>query len=238
MQEAIVRGPRPVDLGALETALSWPTIDSLVRTMAARDAATHRHARRVQRYALALAQENEILDVDLVEAIREGALLHDIGKLGIPDRLLSKPGPLTPREYEIVKQHAVLGADILAALACSGALTLIVRHHHENWDGSGYPDGLRGEAIPVGARVLSIVDCYDALTSDRPYRRELSHHDAVAMICERRGTMYDPRMVDAFLRTMRGVIAAPVTGHGAEARTSDVGALHSNPPWMSEGAAL
>jgi HD-GYP domain-containing protein (c-di-GMP phosphodiesterase class II) len=86
--------------------------------------------------------------------------------------------------------------------------------------------------------VLSIVDCYDALTSDRPYRRELSHHDAVAMICERRGTMYDPRIVDAFLRTMRRVIAAPVTGHGAEARTSDAGAPHSNPLWMSEGAAL
>ena len=131
----------------------------------------------------------------MLEAIDAAALLHDIGKLGIPDRLLQKPGPLTADEYERVKQHAVIGADILSAMALPGLAALIVRHHHENWDGTGYPDGLRGEAIPLGARVLAIVDCYDALTSDRPYRRALSHDCAMAMILERRGTMYEPAIV-------------------------------------------
>src|SRR6185503_9855164 len=116
------------------------------------------------------------------------------------DRLLDKPGPLTPDEYDHVKLHAIIGADILSAVAFPGPLAVIVRHHHEIWDGTGYPDGLRGEAIPLGARILSIVDCYDALTSDRPYRRALSHACAMTMIQERRGTMYDPEIADAFLR--------------------------------------
>ena len=137
-----------------------------------------------------------------MEAIEAAALVHDIGKLGIADRLLQKPGPLSAEEYEQVKQHAAIGADILTAVAFPG-LAIIVRHHHENWDGTGYPDGLRREAIPLGARVLSIVDCYDALTSDRPYRRALSHVRATAMIQERRGTMYDPEIVDAFLRIVQ-----------------------------------
>jgi putative nucleotidyltransferase with HDIG domain len=141
----------------------------------------------------------------MLEAIEVAALLHDIGKLGIPDRLLQKPGPLTATEYDRVKQHATIGADILSALPLSGPLALIVRHHHENWDGSGYPDGLCGETIPIGARVLAIVDCYDALTSDRPYRRSLPHERAVAMIVERRGTMYEPGIADAFLRIVDGL---------------------------------
>ena len=143
-------------------------IDALARTMSARDGFTHEHARRVQRYAVALAGEANIRDHRMLEAIDGAALLHDIGKLGIPDQLLHKPGPLTPAEYDQVKQHAIIGADILSAVSLAGPLALIVRHHHENWDGTGYPDGLRGDAIPLGARVLAIVDCYDALTSDRP----------------------------------------------------------------------
>jgi putative nucleotidyltransferase with HDIG domain len=168
--------------------------------MTARDEATHEHSQRVQRFALALAAEAGIEDELLLEAIEAAALLHDIGKLAIPDRLLNKPGPLTADEFDQVKDHVTIGADMLRAVAVPAALTLIVRHHHENWDGSGYPDGLAGDEIPVGARVLSIVDCYDALTSDRPYRRALSHGSAVAMIHERAGSMYDPAMVDAFMR--------------------------------------
>jgi cyclic di-GMP phosphodiesterase len=106
---------------------------------------------------------------------------------------------LTTEEFDVVKQHAVIGADILSAVSFPASLAVIVRHHHENWDGTGYPDGLKGEAIPVGARILAIVDCYDALTSDRPYRRALSHGSAIAMIHERRGTMYDPAITDVFL---------------------------------------
>lgn len=180
--------------------LSQTIIDALARAMTARDGSTHQHAQRVQRYALALAGEVRIIDDRMLRTIEAAALLHDIGKLAIPDRLLHKPGPLTPEEYDQVKQHAIIGADILSAVVFPGPLALIVRHHHENWDGTGYPDGLRGEDIHIGARVLSIVDCYDALTSDRPYRRALSHERAVSMIHERRGMMYDPTLTDAFLQ--------------------------------------
>jgi len=175
-------------------------VAAFARAMASRDGSTHEHAQRVQRFALALADEAGIEDERLIEAIKAAALLHDIGKLALPDRLLNKPGPLTADEFEQVKEHVVIGADMLLAVPVPTALTLIVRHHHENWDGSGYPDGLAGEEIPVGARLLSIVDCYDALTSDRPYRRALSHGSAIAMIHERSGSMYEPAMVDAFLR--------------------------------------
>jgi putative nucleotidyltransferase with HDIG domain len=177
--------------------------------MTSRDGFTYLHAQRVQRYAAALAVEACISDRRMLEAINAAALLHDIGKLGIPDRLLQKPGPLTPDEYTQVKQHAILGADILSAMAFPAPLAQIVRHHHENWDGTGYPDGLRGEAIPIGARVLAIVDCYDALTSDRPYRRSLPHDRAMAMMLERRGTMYEPAIADAFLRIIAELRAAP-----------------------------
>ena len=177
--------------------------------MTARDGFTHQHAQRVQRYAAALAAAACIDDRRMLEAIDGAALLHDIGKLGIPDRLLQKPGPLTPDEYDQVKQHAIIGADILVGDGVPRPLALIVRHHHENWDGTGYPDGLRGEAIPIGARVLAIVDCYDALTSDRPYRRALSPERAVAMIVERRGTMYEPAIADAFLRIVEQLHIRP-----------------------------
>ena len=179
--------------------------------MTARDGFTHQHAQRVQRYAAALAAAC-IDDRRMLEAIDGAALLHDIGKLGIPDRLLQKPGPLTPDEYDEVKQHAIIGADILSAMAFPGPLALIVRHHHENWDGTGYPDGLRGEAIPIGARVLAIVDCYDALTSDRPYRRAVSPERATAMIVERRGTMYEPAIADTFLRIVEQLQSSPRQG--------------------------
>ena len=178
-------------------------IEALARAMAARDQATHQHAQRVQRYAVALAREAGITDQPTLVAIDLAALLHDLGKLGIPDCVLHKPGPLTPDEYDQVKQHVIIGADILTAALFPRSLALLVRHHHENWDSTGYPDGLRGEAIPIGARVLAIVDCYDALTSDRPYRRALSHTCAVSMIRERRGTMYDPDIADAFLRIVQ-----------------------------------
>ena len=190
--------------------------------MAARDGSTHEHAERVQGFAVALAREIGVGDLGMLRAIDAAALLHDVGKLGIPDRLLNKPGPLTPDEYAQIKQHAAIGADLLAAVPFSGPLSLIVRHHHENWDGSGYPDGLRGEQIPVGARVLAIVDCYDALTSDRPYRAAVSHDCARSMIAERRGTMYDPTITDAFLRIeqyLRTASAVSVRGLRVQSRS-------------------
>ena len=135
----------------------------------------------------------------MLRTIEVAALFHDVGKLAIPDQLLAKAGPLTPDEYEQVKRHAEIGADLLTGLSFPGPVSLLVRHHHENWDGTGYPDRRMGVDIPAGARALAIADCYDALTSDRPYRRAMSHATAVAMMFERRGSMFDPVMVELFL---------------------------------------
>src|SRR5262249_7081132 len=173
-------------------SLSKPFLWALAKAIAVRDLATWQHADRVRRYATALAVKAGVDDQSLLEAIETAALLHDVGKLAIPDRLRDKPGPLTPDQYARVKQHAAIGADLLADVTFPGPLAAIVRHHHENWDGSGYPDGLAGTEIPLGARVLAVADCYDALTSHRPYQRALNHETAVAMIHERRGSMFDP----------------------------------------------
>ena len=134
-----------------------------------------------------------------------------MGKLAIPEHILNKPGRLTPPEYEIMKRHAPIGADILSVIGFPYPVVPIVRHHHENWDGTGYPEGLAGEQIPIGARILAVVDCYDALTSDRPYRRKLESSDALQILAERRGSMYDPRVVDAFFAAHAGdpAVAAP-----------------------------
>ena len=184
-------------------------LDVLTRMLTSRDRATAAHARRVQLYASVLAREVCAGDSLLIEAVQTAALLHDIGKLAIPDRLLHKPGPLTLDEYEQVKHHATIGAEMLEGIDFPGPLALIVRHHHENWDGSGYPDGLSGAQIPLGARLLAIVDCYDALTSERPYRRGLSHDRALELIVERRGTSFDPLVTDAFVRIVRDLRATP-----------------------------
>ena len=184
-------------------------LDALARTMAIRDGDMNQHGQRVRRYAMALAAAAGITDDSTIDALDAASLLHDIGKLGIPDTVLHKPGPLTADEYELVKRHVVIGADILSAVDSSGGLRLMVRHHHENWDGTGYPDRLRGEHIPIGARVLAIADCYDALTSDRPYRRALAPAPAAAMIAARRGTMYDPSIVDAFLSIVHSLQSEP-----------------------------
>jgi putative nucleotidyltransferase with HDIG domain len=181
-------------------SLTEAVLIALARAIETRDRATYEHAERVRKYAMALAGHAGIDDPLLLHTIQTAALLHDVGKLAIADRLLNKPGPLTFDEYDQVKQHAAIGAEILSGVPFPGPLALVVRHHHENWDGTGYPDALGRDAIPLGARVLAIADCYDALTSDRPYRRALSHDSAIAMIHERRGTMFDPQMTDAFLR--------------------------------------
>ena len=131
---------------------------------------THDHVRRVQDRAVQLARAIGVDDEGELQAIKAASLLHDVGKLAIPEHILNKPGRLTPAEFEIMKRHAPIGADILSVIGFPYPVAPIVRHHHENWDGSGYPDGLAGEAIPIGARIIAVVDCFDALTSDRPYR--------------------------------------------------------------------
>lgn len=175
------------------------TIETLAQAVDARDQVTHDHIRRVQKNAMRLAREVGLQDNLQLRALEAAALLHDTGKLAIPEHILNKPDKLTPAEFEIMKRHAVIGADILSSIEFPFPVVPIVRHHHENWDGSGYPDGLRGEQIPMGARILSVVDCFDALTSDRPYRGAFTPDKALAVILERRGVMYDPAIVDALL---------------------------------------
>lgn len=176
------------------------TIETLAMAIDAKDQITHGHIRRVQTFAVGLARRLGVTDTNLIQAIEAAALLHDTGKLAVPEYILNKPGKLTAAEFEKMKLHVTVGADILAAIDFPYPVVPIVRCHHENWDGSGYPLGLKGTDIPIGARILSVVDCFDALTSDRPYRPRLSDDEALAILFERRGTMYDPLIVDTFAR--------------------------------------
>jgi diguanylate cyclase (GGDEF)-like protein/putative nucleotidyltransferase with HDIG domain len=174
------------------------TIETLAMAIDAKDQITHGHIRRVQIYAVTLARAVGVREDAQIRAIEAAALLHDMGKLAVPEYILNKPGPLTAAEFEKMKLHASVGADILSAIDFPYPVVPIVRHHHENWNGTGYPDGLSGTAIPIGARILSVVDCFDALTSDRPYRPRLSDREALSILEDRRGEMYDPVIVDTF----------------------------------------
>ncbi len=175
------------------------TIEALAQTIDAKDQVTHDHIRRVQENSVRLARELGVTDDGEIQALKAASLLHDVGKISVPEHILNKPGRLTPSELEIMRRHAPVGADILSVIGFPYPVVPIVRHHHENWDGTGYPDGLAGEAIPIGARILMVVDCFDALTSDRPYRPRFETAAALQMLTDRRGTMYDPKVVDGFL---------------------------------------
>ena len=190
--------------------LHLSTIETLAMAIDAKDQVTHGHIRRVQSYAVGLAKELGVGDQSLLKAIEAAALLHDMGKLAVPEYILNKPGKLTPAEFDKMKQHSNIGADILSAIEFPYPVVPIVRHHHENWDGSGYPTGLAGTEIPIGARILSVVDCFDALTSDRPYRFKLSDEKALQILLERRGSMYDPLIVDTFTRIHKNIAPEPL----------------------------
>ena len=186
-------------------SLYMSTIETLAMAIDAKDQITHGHIRRVQHYAIGLAHAIGVKDSSQIRAIEAASLLHDMGKLAVPEYILNKPGALTTAEFEKMKVHASVGADILSAIDFPYPVVPIVRHHHESWDGTGYPDGLRGSQIPIGARILSVVDCFDALTSDRPYRPRLSDAEAIGILLERRGTMYDPLIVDAFINVYKEI---------------------------------
>jgi putative nucleotidyltransferase with HDIG domain len=200
------------------------TVETLATAIDAKDEVTSGHIRRVQIAAMALAQELGIVDEQTLKALEAAALLHDTGKIAVPEHILNKPGKLTAAEFEKMKRHAPIGADMLSAIEFPYPVVPIVRHHHENWDGTGYPDGLRGAEIPIGARILSVVDCFDALTSDRPYRRRMSDAQAIAIVMERRGTMYDAEIVDTFIKAYARIMppveatAHPVTRTVGDAR--------------------
>ncbi len=170
------------------------TIEALALAIEAKDDTTHEHLQRVQVYALELGKKMG-LDGGELQALRAASILHDIGKLAVPEHIISKPGKLTPEEFEKMKIHPIVGAEILARVQFPYGVVPIVRSHHEKWNGSGYPDGLKGEQIPIGARVLTVVDCLDALASDRQYRRALPLDDAMASIATESGISFDPRVV-------------------------------------------
>jgi diguanylate cyclase (GGDEF)-like protein/putative nucleotidyltransferase with HDIG domain len=174
--------------------LHMRTIEALALAIEAKDHTTHEHLRRVRVYALEVGKQLGLSEREL-EALKAAALLHDIGKLAVPEHIISKPGRLTQEEFEKMKIHPVVGAEILERVSFPYAVAPIVRAHHEKWDGSGYPYGLQGEEIPMGARILSAVDCLDALASDRQYRRALGLEDAMNEVASLSGKSFDPRVV-------------------------------------------
>jgi len=190
-------------LGKLETekrhaeqvsSLHLRTIETLALAIEAKDQTTGEHLQRVRVYAMELAKELGLSE-DETEALRAASVLHDIGKLAVPEHIISKPGKLTPEEFEKMKIHPTVGAEILEQVDFPYPVAPIVRAHHEKWDGSGYPNGLAGEAIPIGARILAAVDCLDALASDRQYRKALPLDEAMAKVVADAGKSFDPRVV-------------------------------------------
>ena len=178
------------------------TIETLALAIEAKDQTTRDHLRRVQHYALAIGKEMGFDESEL-NALRAASLLHDIGKLAVPEHIITKPGKLTPQEFEKMKIHPVVGAEILDQVNFPYSVAPIVRAHHERWDGNGYPLGLAGEQIPLGARILSAVDCLDALASDRQYRRALPLDEAMSVVRSESGKSYDPRVVEILARRYR-----------------------------------
>jgi putative nucleotidyltransferase with HDIG domain len=215
------------------------TVEALAIAIESKDQVTSTHVRRVQNLSLTIARHLGVPEGEQMRAIEAGALLHDIGKVAIPDYVLNKPGRLTPDEYEIIKLHAPIGAEILTAVEFPYPVVPIVRSHHENWDGTGYPDGLAGEAIPIGARIISVVDCFDALTSDRPYRRALSDEAAIEIIRERTGRMYASDVVDALMACYEDArVTSPATlPHAASALIARINQNATGPRPASSATA-
>ena len=202
------------------TALHLRTIEALALAIDAKDHTTHKHLNRVRTFALEVGKEMGLAP-DELEALRAAALLHDIGKLAVPEHIISKPGKLTPEEFEKMKIHPVVGAEILERVAFPYAVAPIVRSHHEKWDGSGYPDGLKGEAIPIGARILAAVDFMDAMTSDRQYRKAVPAEEALRMMAAQSGKHFDPKVADVLLRRYAELDAA-ATQNQAEDTLSEI----------------
>jgi ribonuclease P protein subunit RPR2 len=174
------------------------TARTLAFIVEAKDSSTREHLERTHDYAKALARV--VTGGDVTAELSYGFLLHDVGKVGIPESILCKPGPLTDEEYEVMKTHPLIGVQIVTPIQFLGGAVDVIRCHHERWDGKGYPDGLAGEEIPQGARIFSVCDTFDAMTSDRPYRRALPFDAAVEEIERNGGTQFDPVVVDAFVQ--------------------------------------
>ena len=176
------------------------TLQALTGLLDTRDAATHGHSNRVVAFSLRLAQELGITDPIELRSLEQGALLHDVGKIGVADAILRKPGPLDEHEWAEMRGHPELGHKMLKDIEFLRDALPIVRHHHESWDGSGYPDHLAGDDIPLSARIFAVIDAFDAITSDRPYSPARTYKEAAAILNEERGRKFDPRVMEAFLR--------------------------------------
>jgi diguanylate cyclase (GGDEF)-like protein/putative nucleotidyltransferase with HDIG domain len=222
------------------SSLHLRTIEALALAIEAKDNTTHEHLQRVQVYAMSLGKDLG-LDEPNLEALRAAALLHDIGKLAVPEHIISKPGRLTPEEFEKMKIHPVVGAEILERVQFPYPVVPIVRAHHEKWDGTGYPSGLAGEAIPIGARILSAVDCLDALATDRQYRRAIPLDEAMKVVQSESGKAFDPRVVDLLMkRYVELEKKAQAEGAKAAKRTTEIKMRQGVAPaagFVSEGKA-
>jgi putative nucleotidyltransferase with HDIG domain len=176
----------------------WSIIRSLAEAIDAKDSYTRGHSDRVADYAEALARRLK-LEEEVLNAVRCAGYLHDTGKIGIPDAILNKPGRLTEEEYSHIMSHPVLSHKIIEPVEFPYDVKPLVRHHHERIDGCGYPDGLKGDDIPLGARIIGIADAFEAMTSDRPYRKALSFQDAALELKRCAGSQFDAALVDEFL---------------------------------------
>ncbi len=204
----------PVALAERLDDANLATVEALASTVDAKDAYTRGHSGRVAAYAAAIAAALDLPDTD-VARIRQAGVLHDVGKIGVPDAILLKPGQLSAEEFAVIKQHPEIGERILRGLPFLQEILPAVRHHHERWDGCGYPDGLAGDAIPADAAILAVADSFDAMTSSRTYRPALLTTEAIRRVREGAGAQYDPRVVAAFDRAVAdGTLVVPVARAG------------------------
>jgi HD-GYP domain-containing protein (c-di-GMP phosphodiesterase class II) len=195
----------------LAKASPVPLVLAIAAVMEIQDQEVHSHCLRVAGYAVATGRRLR-LSVKELEYIEQAALLHDVGKVGIPPHILKKPGRLTEKEYERVKEHPLLGESVVKRVTALAHLAPLVRSHHEWYNGRGYPDGVAGEAIPLGARIISVADAFDAMTTDRPYRRAYTAEASARELTACAGTQFDPRVVEAFLAALAGPHDNPVAG--------------------------
>lgn len=192
-----------------EHRATFSILDGLLNAIDSRDRYTRRHSEDVARYALFLARELG-LDAGFCAALHHAAILHDVGKIAVPDDILRKPAALTPAETDIMRQHPVLGGTLVRDLSAAELVVDGVRHHHEWWDGTGYPDGLEGDAVPLIARIVAVADAYSAMTTARPYRRALRSATALERLARAAGTQLDPRLVDVFVIAMESATTPPL----------------------------